>query len=66
MRSVRVVLAAVAAIVGAEASLILLRLGQPAYAVFAGIAVVLIIRLLAAHYQWDLPKLKGFLEDHHS
>jgi len=57
---------AVAAIAGAEASLILMRLGFPAYAVFAGIAVVLIIRLLAAHYEWDLPKLKGFLEDHHS
>lgn len=54
---------AVAAIVGAEVELIFLRLNMPQLGALCGIAVVLIIRLLAAHYEWDLPKLKGFGKD---
>lgn len=59
---------AVAAIIGAEVELICLRLNLPQAGAIAGIMTVVIIRLMAAHYEWDLPKLKGYLKDkeHHS
>ena len=59
---------AVAAIIGAEAELIFLRVNLPKAGAIAGILTVAAIRLLAAHYEWDLPKLKGYRKDveHHS
>lgn len=47
---------AIASMIGGEVCVLLLQAGQPIPAIWLGAFVILIIRLLAAHYRWSLPK----------
>jgi uncharacterized membrane protein YeiH len=47
---------AIASIVGGEVCVLLLQAGNTSAAIWSGTAVILLIRLLAAHYRWSLPK----------
>ena len=49
---------AVASILGAICYIILRNYIRDTIAVFIGAAVVIIIRLLAAHYHWNLPRIR--------
>lgn len=49
---------AVASILGAVCYIILRNYIRDTIAVFIGAAVVIIIRLLAAHYHWNLPRIR--------
>jgi len=50
---------AIASIIGGEICVLLLQAGDAFSAIWIGAAVILIIRLLAAHYRWSLPKAPG-------
>ena len=47
---------AIASVIGGEVCVLLLRTGNTFSAIWAGAVVILVIRLLAAHYRWSLPK----------
>ena len=49
---------ATASIAGAVAYLVLQRLGYPRVAAFVGLFLVVLLRLLAAHYEWNLPRVE--------
>lgn len=49
---------ATASIVGAVAYLVLQRLGYPRVAVLVSLFLVVLLRLLAAHYEWNLPRVE--------
>lgn len=57
---------AIASIIGGEVCVILLQLGHPYSAIWAGAAVILVVRLLAAHYRWSLPKARKNKEASHN
>ena len=49
---------ATASIAGAVAYLVLQRLGYLRLAVFASLFLVVLLRLFAAHYEWNLPRVE--------
>ena len=49
---------ATASIAGAVAYLLLQRLGYPRVAVLVSLFLVVLLRLLAAHYEWNLPRVE--------
>ena len=49
---------ATASIAGAVAYLVLQRLGYPRVAVLVSLFLVVLLRLLAAHYEWNLPRVE--------
>ena len=49
---------ATASISGAVAYLVIQRLGFPRLAVLVGLFVVVLLRMLAAHYEWNLPRVE--------
>lgn len=49
---------AVASIIGAEVCLILCRLNLASFSIAAGAAVIVVVRVLAAHFQWNLPRIE--------
>ncbi len=53
---------AVASIFGAVICLMLIRSGMTGTAVYISAAVIVVIRLLAAHYKWNLWKIEHFNE----
>lgn len=57
---------ALASIIGGEICVLLLQSNQPFSAIWIGAAVILVIRLLAAHYRWSLPKAPGNKEAGHN
>ena len=49
---------ATASIAGAVAYLVIQRLGYPRAAVLISLFLVVLLRLLAAHYEWNLPRVE--------
>ena len=56
---------AIASVIGGEVCVLLLRTGNTFSAIWAGAVVILVIRLLAAHYRWSLPKAQRNKEASH-
>ena len=50
---------ALASAAGAVADILLMRVIPAEAAMIAGFALVVIIRLLAVHYRWNLPKIEN-------
>lgn len=53
---------ALASIIGGMFSLLLFQTGDSTAAIYGGSAVIIVIRLLAAHYRWSLPKINTVSE----
>jgi uncharacterized membrane protein YeiH len=45
--------------IGGEVCVLFMQAGNAFTGIWTGAAVILIIRLLAAHYRWSLPKAQG-------
>lgn len=54
---------ALASIAGGIISLVLFQIGDSTGAIYGGSLMIIIIRLLAAHYQWSLPKIRIVSDD---
>ena len=50
---------AMASIIGGLAAWILFQLGWPVAAMFAGSGLIIVIRLMAAHFRWSLPRIQS-------
>lgn len=48
---------ALASIIGGVIALFIFRMHHPKLAIYTGSLIVLLIRLLAAHYKWSLPRI---------
>jgi uncharacterized membrane protein YeiH len=57
---------AIASLIGGEVCVMLLQAGQTFSAIWIGAAVILLIRLLAAHYRWSLPKAQRNKDTSHN
>ncbi|MEE3488171.1 MAG: trimeric intracellular cation channel family protein [Bulleidia sp.] len=55
---------AVASIIGAIVCSVMLETGYRAMAIWLPAALIVIIRLLAAHYHWSLPRIQTYDEHH--
>lgn len=53
---------ACASLIGAACCIVIWRVFNATAATYVGAAVVIVLRLLAAHYHWSLPKAKGEIE----
>jgi uncharacterized membrane protein YeiH len=49
---------ATASIIGAVSYVVIYRLGFQSLALIASVTIVLVLRLLAAHFQWNLPRVQ--------
>jgi len=56
---------AIASVIGGEVCVLLLKTGNTFSAIWVGAVVILVIRLLAAHFHWSLPKAQRNKEASH-
>jgi uncharacterized membrane protein YeiH len=54
---------AVASIIGSVVCVVLWRFTDSVYAMLAGMVIIVVIRMLSAHFKWNLPRARGIGEN---